>query len=242
MPSQSSSRLPVRFSKGSTANPRGSSGYGYELQRANFQDWGEGPAGDVLAVVDQVALNDWIDEDRLVVTGGSYAGYLTAWIVGHDHRFRAAVAQRGVYDIATFFGEGNAWQLVEYAMGGYPFDARYRDVINRNSPLTYVNRIRTPLLIMHASRRKVRKESIPSNLAVSLTCPRCAAEQTLPLGLTACRACRFALMIEVDEPRCECGYLLYRLSGMTCPECGRVIPDAQRWGTWEEAAELEAES
>ena len=132
------------------ANPRGSGGYGYEFQRANFQDWGQGPAGDVLAVVDQVALNDWIDEDRLVVTGGSYAGYLTAWIVAHDHRFRAAVAQRGVYDLETFFGEGNAWRLVEWSMGGFPHEARYRAVIDRNSPFTYVNRIRTPLLIMHA--------------------------------------------------------------------------------------------
>ncbi len=133
------------------SNPRGSGGYGYEFRRANFQDWGEGPAGDVLAVLDQVALKEWIDEDRLVVTGGSYAGYLTAWIVAHDHRFKAAVAQRGVYDLATFFGEGNAWRLVEWTMGGYPFDARYRAIIDRNSPFTYVGRIRTPLLIMHAS-------------------------------------------------------------------------------------------
>ena len=132
------------------ANPRGSDGYGYAFRRGNFQNWGEGPAGDVLAVVDQAILADWVDADRLVVTGGSYAGYLTAWIVAHDHRFKAAVAQRGVYDLATFFGEGNAWRLVEWAMGGYPFDARYREVVRRNSPFTYVNRIRTPLLIMHA--------------------------------------------------------------------------------------------
>ena len=135
------------------ANPRGSGGYGYQFQRANFQNWGEGPAGDVLAVVDHVAaLNDWIDEDRLVVTGGSYAGYLTAWIVAYDRRFQAAVAQRGVYDLATFFGEGNAWRLVKWAMGGYPFESRYRDVIDRNSPFTHVKRIQTPLLIMHASQ------------------------------------------------------------------------------------------
>ena len=133
-------------------NPRGSGGYGYRFQRGNYQDWGDGPAGDVLAVVDQVALEEWVDEDRLVVTGGSYAGYLTAWIVAHDHRFKAAVAQRGVYDLATFFGEGNAWRLVEWTMGGYPYDARYRAIIDRNSPLTYVSSIRTPLLIMHASR------------------------------------------------------------------------------------------
>ncbi|MHC4826047.1 MAG: S9 family peptidase [Planctomycetota bacterium] len=134
------------------ANPRGSGGYGYEFQRANFQDWGEGPAGDVLSVVDQVALQAWVAEQRLVVTGGSYAGYLTAWIIAHDHRFQAAVAQRGVYDLATFFGEGNAWRLVEWTMGGYPFDARYRAIVDRNSPFTYVSRIHTPLLILHASR------------------------------------------------------------------------------------------
>jgi dipeptidyl aminopeptidase/acylaminoacyl peptidase len=134
------------------ANPRGSGGYGYRFRRANFQDWGEGPAGDVLAVVDQVALNEWVDEQRLVVTGGSYAGYLTAWIVAHDHRFKAAVAQRGVYDLATFFGEANSWRMVEWTMGGYPFDARYRAIIDRNSPFTYVSRIRTPLLILHGSR------------------------------------------------------------------------------------------
>jgi dipeptidyl aminopeptidase/acylaminoacyl peptidase len=135
------------------ANPRGSGGYGYEFQRANFQDWGEGPAGDVLAALEHVVQgNDWIDPQRQVITGGSYAGYLTAWIVAHDQRFKAAVAQRGVYDLQTFFGEGNAWRLVEYTMGGRPFDPRYRQIIERNSPFTYVQRIRTPLLIIHASQ------------------------------------------------------------------------------------------
>ena len=133
-------------------NPRGSGGYGYGFQRGNYQDWGDGPAGDVLGMLDKVVLEDWVDDDRLVVTGGSYAGYLTAWIIAHDHRFKAAVAQRGVYDLATFFGEGNAWRLVEWSMGGYPSDARYRTIIDRNSPITYVSNIRTPLLIMHASR------------------------------------------------------------------------------------------
>ena len=62
-----------------------------------------------------------MNTDRQVVTGGSYAGYLTAWIVSQDHRFKAAVAQRGVYDLSTtFFGEGNAWRLVPNHFGGYP--------------------------------------------------------------------------------------------------------------------------
>jgi dipeptidyl aminopeptidase/acylaminoacyl peptidase len=131
-------------------NPRGSDGYGYEFTRGNYRDWGEGPAGDVLAMADQAALADWVDPGRLVLTGGSYGGYLTAWIVAHDRRFRAAVAQRGVYDLATFFGEGNAWRLVEWSMGGYPFDSRFRAIIDRNSPFTYAGRIETPLLIMHS--------------------------------------------------------------------------------------------
>ena len=58
----------------------------------------------------------------------------------------------GVYDLQTFFGEGNAWRLVQYTMGGWPFDPRYRQIIERNSPFTYVQRMRTPLLIIHASR------------------------------------------------------------------------------------------
>lgn len=105
------------------SNPRGSGGYGYAFQRANYQDWGTGPAGDVLAVATEAARLPWVDPERQVLTGGSYAGYLTAWIVAHDDRFRAAVAQRGVYDLATFFGEGNAWRLVPWHFGGYPWEA-----------------------------------------------------------------------------------------------------------------------
>lgn len=134
------------------SNPRGSGGYGFAHQDGNDRDWGDGPAGDVLAALDAVlALRDGPDPDRLVVTGGSYAGYLTAWIVAHDHRFKAAVAQRGVYDLSTFFGEGNAWRLVEREMGGYPWEPRFREIIRRNSPFNFVQQIRTPLLIMHAS-------------------------------------------------------------------------------------------
>jgi dipeptidyl aminopeptidase/acylaminoacyl peptidase len=104
------------------SNPRGSGGYGRAFQRANRMRWGDLPARDVLGALDHAAdENGWIDESKLGVTGGSYAGYLTAWIVAHDDRFQAAVAQRGVYDLNTFFGEGNAWRLVPTHFGGYPW-------------------------------------------------------------------------------------------------------------------------
>jgi dipeptidyl aminopeptidase/acylaminoacyl peptidase len=130
-------------------NPRGSGGYGRDFQRANFKDWGTGPASDVLAAATFTAKESWIDANRQVLTGGSYGGYLTTWIVGHDHRFKAAVTQRGVYDLPTFYGEGNAWFLVPLYWGGYPWEEKVRTLLHRDSPLSYVENIKTPLLIQH---------------------------------------------------------------------------------------------
>jgi dipeptidyl aminopeptidase/acylaminoacyl peptidase len=129
------------------ANPRGSGGYGINFQRANIKDWGTGPAEDVLAAVTDAAKETWVDTSRQVITGGSYAGYLTAWIVGHDNRFKAAFAQRGVYDLTTFMGEANAWRLVpNYFV--YPWEADAK-VLDANSPYSFVQNIKTPLLIKH---------------------------------------------------------------------------------------------
>jgi dipeptidyl aminopeptidase/acylaminoacyl peptidase len=131
------------------ANPRGSGGYGYDFQHANHKDWGTGPASDILNAVDFAAKEGHVDQGRLVVTGGSYGGYMVAWLVGHDQRFKAAVAQRGVYHLPTFFGEANAWRLVPSAFGGYPWQEETRHILERESPFNYVEAIKTPLLIQH---------------------------------------------------------------------------------------------
>ncbi|MFU8861009.1 MAG: prolyl oligopeptidase family serine peptidase [Cyclonatronaceae bacterium] len=131
------------------ANPRGSGGYGRDFQHGNHNDWGFGPMNDVLAAAERAAEEPWADADRMVVTGGSYGGYLVAWIVAHDHRFRAAAAQRGVYELTTFMGEGNAWRLIPDRFGGYPWEPEVRTVLDRESPYTWVDRIDTPLLILH---------------------------------------------------------------------------------------------
>ena len=131
------------------ANPRGSGGYSLEFQRANMKDWGTGPAEDVLTAATDAAKETWADTSKQVITGGSYAGYLTAWIVGHDNRFKAAFAQRGVYDLTTFMGEANAWRLVPNYFGGYPWQPEAKKVLDSNSPYTFVENIHTPLLIKH---------------------------------------------------------------------------------------------
>jgi dipeptidyl aminopeptidase/acylaminoacyl peptidase len=133
-------------------NQRGSSGYGYAHQRAIYRNWGDGPQSDVLkSLEDAEKFTPYIDKDRLFLTGGSYAGYLTAWIVGHDNRFKAAAAQRGVYDLPTFFGEGNAFRLVETHFGGFPWEPEARKILDQQSPVNYSAQIKTPLLILHAS-------------------------------------------------------------------------------------------
>jgi dipeptidyl aminopeptidase/acylaminoacyl peptidase len=135
------------------ANPRGSGGYGYAFQKANYKDWGKSPMEDVLgALEDSQKANPMIDSNRLFLTGGSYAGYLAAWMIGHDHRFKAAAAQRGVYDLSTFYGEANAWSLVPEEFGGYPWEPATRKLLDEASPITYVANIRTPFLILHGSQ------------------------------------------------------------------------------------------
>lgn len=130
-------------------NPRGSGGYGLDFLRGNINDWGTGPTSDVLTALDKTVSEGWADTSKLVVTGGSYAGYLVAWIISHDHRFKAACSQRGVYDLATFFGEGNAWRLVPNYFGGYPWEPAVNATLIRESPITYVKNITTPYIIFH---------------------------------------------------------------------------------------------
>lgn len=135
------------------SNPRGSGGYGDKFKRANFKDWGTSPAGDILGSLDDAVKNNtWIDKDQLFVEGGSYAGYMVAWIIGHDNRFKAANAQRGVYELSTFMGEGNAWRLVPEHFGGYPWEKETKKLLDESSPLTYVQNINTPLLIIHGDQ------------------------------------------------------------------------------------------
>lgn len=151
-------------------NPRGSGGYGLDFLRGNINDWGAGPASDVLKALDKAVAGGWSDTTKLLVTGGSYAGYLVAWIIAHDQRFAAACSQRGVYDLATFFGEGNAWRLVPNYFGGYPWDATTRATLERESPINYVQNIKTPYIIFHGDNDRrtgfVQSEMLYKSLKV----------------------------------------------------------------------------
>jgi dipeptidyl aminopeptidase/acylaminoacyl peptidase len=133
-------------------NPRGSEGYGQDFVHANFRDWGDGPMADVMAGVDGLIADGTADPDRLGVTGGSYGGYLTAWIIGHSDRFRAAVACRGVYDMTAEMLSGDIGGPLfgKYEYGANPWEDP--ELYRSHSPITYADAIRTPLLIQHAEK------------------------------------------------------------------------------------------
>jgi dipeptidyl aminopeptidase/acylaminoacyl peptidase len=130
------------------SNPRGSQGYGRAFAEAIRGDWGNRDWADVQAGTDYLADLPFVDEKRIGITGGSYGGYMTNWAVGHTRRYKAAVTQRSVVDLAPFFGSSDVGYLFKETFDAYPWEdlEGYR----RQSPLTYVKNIRTPLLIIHS--------------------------------------------------------------------------------------------
>jgi dipeptidyl aminopeptidase/acylaminoacyl peptidase len=124
-------------------NPRGSSSYGEEFQAACVGDWGGGDFADLMAAVDRVVETGEADPDRLYVMGYSYGGFMAAWAVGHTHRFRAASAGAPVIDQLSMLGTTDIpiWNQTE--VGGPPHEVP--DAYRALSPLTYADRVRTPL-------------------------------------------------------------------------------------------------
>ncbi len=131
-------------------NPRGSEGYGEDFNSANLPDWGDGPMRDVMGHVAALTESGVADPGRLGVTGGSYGGYLTNWIVGHSDRFAAAMACRSVSDLTSLMltGDlaGGIFGVLEF--GAQPWEKP--DLYRELSPITYADAIHTPLLIQHA--------------------------------------------------------------------------------------------
>tara|TARA_R110000744_G_scaffold89139_8_gene173427 strand:+ start:380 stop:1261 length:882 start_codon:yes stop_codon:yes gene_type:complete len=76
------------------------------------------------------------------------------------------------------------------------------------------------------------QSSFDTTLPVTLTCPRCAANiQARSNKESRCQNCKLKVRVQIEEPRCTCGYLLYKLQSNTCPECGKPVPESEQWGT-----------
>lgn len=129
-------------------NPRGSSGYGQKFSDGTINEWGGGDYRDLMAGVDEVLHRySWIDANRLGVTGGSYGGFMTNWIITQTPRFRAAVSAASVSNLISFYSTSLYQDLVHAEFGGFPWD-NY-DLLWQWSPLRYARQAQTPTLFIH---------------------------------------------------------------------------------------------
>ena len=129
-------------------NPRGSNGYGQKFSDETFNEWGGGDYRDLMAGVDEaLKRNNWINSDRLAVTGGSYGGFMTNWIITQTPRFRAAVAVASLSNLVSFYSTSLYQDLIHAEFGGFPWDNF--DVLWQWSPLRYVRQVQTPTLFIH---------------------------------------------------------------------------------------------
>jgi acylaminoacyl-peptidase len=128
-------------------NPRGSTSYGREFGNLIHHDYPDKDYDDLLSGVDAVVSRGFIDTERLFVTGGSGGGVLTAWIVGHTDRFRAAVVVKPVINWTSFVLTGDETNFFyRYWFEGFPWDAQ--NSYWKRSPLAYAGQVKTPTLVM----------------------------------------------------------------------------------------------
>ena len=135
-------------------NPRGSSGYTDEFAQANRYDLGGGDYSDIMAGVDYIISQGSVDTTRMGVTGGSYGGYLTNWIISQNNRFEAAVSMYGLFSLFTDWSNSvqPAWEKMYL---GYYYWEKQINMENQyvsRSPAFYVQNIKTPTLIMHGDK------------------------------------------------------------------------------------------
>jgi dipeptidyl aminopeptidase/acylaminoacyl peptidase len=155
-----------------TARPRwapdGSGGYGRRFATAIRGGWGGADWTSLERLIDAVAATPGIDAGRAAITGVSYGGYLSMWAITRSARFCAAISENGISDLLAEWGaEGDdgAWLTTE--LGGPPWERP--DVYVASSPIAAADRIRTPLLLIHADLDR----NCPIGQRASTCSPRC---------------------------------------------------------------------
>ncbi|MGC8663140.1 MAG: S9 family peptidase [Thermoplasmata archaeon] len=130
-------------------NPRGSDGYSDKFSLQIKEHYGERDFQDIMEGLDFAIKNFSIDKNNLGVSGGSYGGFMTNWIIGHTDRFKAAITERSISNQISFFGTSDIGPGFNYdQIGNTPFGNI--DQYWEKSPLKHVKNAKTPLLIIHS--------------------------------------------------------------------------------------------
>ncbi len=133
-------------------NPRGGQGYGEEHAKAIYDGkWGTKDYDDLMAWVNEVEKLPYIDNTRMGVTGGSYGGYMTNWIIGHTDRFKAAVTQRCVSNLISMWGSSDFNHAFQQIFGN---QAPYQTIetLWECSPMKHIGNAKTPTLVIHSEQ------------------------------------------------------------------------------------------
>ena len=132
-----------------SVNFHGSSGWGQDFAASILGSWGDQPAADVLASNDHLLDRGFIDADRIAIAGGSYGGYLVAWLTSLTDRFAAAICHAGVTDLlGQWASDITAGR--ERSIGGLPWEDL--EAVQRWSPVAHTTHVVTPTLVMHGER------------------------------------------------------------------------------------------
>jgi dipeptidyl aminopeptidase/acylaminoacyl peptidase len=129
-------------------NPRGSTNYGERFLWATWGGWGNLDFEDVMAGVDYAKTKYSVDEKRLGVTGYSYGGFLTNWVIGHTTRFVAAISGAGISNWISDYGTADIPRTKESEFFGPPWDPRAKEILRKQSPIEYVASVKTPTLFL----------------------------------------------------------------------------------------------
>jgi dipeptidyl aminopeptidase/acylaminoacyl peptidase len=132
-------------------NPRGGKGYGEKHSKAIWNNWGTADYDDLMAWADLVQRKPYIDRKRMGVTGGSYGGYMTNWIIGHTNRFKSAVTQRSVSNFISMYGSSDVNWAFQYELGDQPPWENFANYW-RQSPIKYIGNVKTPTLVIHSEQ------------------------------------------------------------------------------------------
>lgn len=184
-------------------NYRGSDNLGNAYQRAIWNDAGDGPGRDVMAGIEAVKKLGFVDERKIAVTGSSYGGYMTVWLMGHAKIWKAAVAGEPVTDEMDQYNLGDFNVGTGYALNGSPWVGDGRKGYERHSPISYFKEMSTPTLILHD-----------------------AGDVRVPITHS------YRLYHALKDNGVPVKFVAYPVAGHTPPDPVRLLDTYKKWAEW----------
>jgi dipeptidyl aminopeptidase/acylaminoacyl peptidase len=133
------------------SNPRGSKGYGEAFCAAIRGNWGVKDWEDVQTAIRWMQHQPYIQAGSMGVMGGSYGGYMTNWVIGHTHDFKAAITDRCVSNMVSMAGTSDfPFNKNAYFKGVAWGDLQEIKELWRQSPISYFEKVKTPTLVIHS--------------------------------------------------------------------------------------------